>query len=283
MQQKISALLPLSIMVLALSAVGCASQEKKPVNVQHVAATKPVAATPKAQVAPAPAHIIEQHALDRLKQMSDGLIAAKAFTYKSNGIVEMLADTGQFLTFITEADVALQRPNKLRVNVSGDVPPFQLYFDGAKASVFDPQKNIHAAATQPIATIDELLEFAATKAKVNFPSSDFMYSDPYAIMTKGLTDAIIIGDVMVNGVLCEHFAYMDPAINWEIWIAKDKKALPMRLAMTYKQAPNSPRFFVEYKDWNLNPTLKASTFVFKAPANAQQLELETYQAERKAK
>lgn len=229
MQQKISALLPLSIMVLALSAVGCASEEKKPVNAQSVAATKPVAAKPETQAAPAPAPIIEQYALDRLQQMSDRLAAAKSFTYQSNSIVEMQADTGQFLTFITETDVALQRPNKLRVNVSGDTPAVQLYFDGAKAAVFDPQKNIHAAAAQPLATIDELLEFVATKAKVNFPSSDFMYSDPYTIMTKGLTDAIVVGDAMVNGILCEHFASMDPAINWAIWIAKDKKALPMRV------------------------------------------------------
>jgi len=40
-------------------------------------------------------------------------------------------------------EVALQRPNKFRANVFGDVPGFQLYFDGAKFSAFDQhRKNV---------------------------------------------------------------------------------------------------------------------------------------------
>jgi hypothetical protein len=76
---------------------------------------------------------------------------------------------------------------------------------------------------------------------------------------------------------------MEPAINWEIWIEKGKNALPLRLAMTYKQAQNFPRFMVEYKDWNLNPKLKASTFVFKSPADSKQIEFATHQMNQKAK
>jgi hypothetical protein len=178
--------------------------------------------------------------------------------------------TGQFLTFFVDTEVALQRPNKLRVNVFGDVPGFQFYFDGTKVSAFDPQKNVHSVS-EPIATIDEMLEFVTTKAHINFPSADFMYSDPYAVMTKNLTHAIVVGPSMVNGVPCEHFAYMEPSLNWEIWIENGKRALPLRLAMTYKQVPNFPRFMMEYKDWNLNPKLKADIFVFKAPANSKQI------------
>jgi len=190
--------------------------------------------------------------------------------------------TGQFLTFFTDSDVALQRPNKLRIDISGDVPSFQLYFDGAKFSAFDPHKNLHSVS-DPLATIDEMLEFVSTKAHINFPSADFMYSDPYAVMTKNLTHAIVVGPSMVNGVPCEHFAYMEPSLNWEIWIENGPRALPLRLAMTYKQVPNFPRFMVEYKDWNLNPKLKSDIFVFKAPANSKLIEFDLYPAGQKAK
>jgi hypothetical protein len=170
----------------------------------------------------------------------------------------------------------------LRVDVSGDVPGFQLYFDGAKLSAFDPQKNLHSVS-DPLATIDVMLDFVLTKAQINFPSADFMYSNPYAVMTKNLTHAIVVGPSMVNGVPCEHFAYMEPGLNWEIWIENGKRALPLRLAMTYKQVPNFPRFMVEYKDWNLNPKLNADLFVFKAPANSKVIEFDFYQVEQKAK
>ena len=277
-----AALILLPVIALALSVQGCAHQEKTPVNVQTLAATK-VEQQPVAQpenATPPPAPIIEKYALERLKQMSDKLTSAKAFTYHSNSFVERQTVTGQFLTLFADAVVALQRPNKLRVNVSGDVGNFQLYFDGAKVSAFDPQKNLYAVSG-PLATIDEMLDFVMTKAKMNFPAADFMSSDPYAVMTKNLTHAIVVRPSMVNGVPCEHFAYMEPAINWEIWIEKGKNALPLRLAMTYKQVPNFPRFLVEFSDWNLNPKLSADTFVFKIPANSKQIEFGTYRAEQK--
>ena len=262
--------------VLALSVQGCAHQEQKPVNptAQPVAKGEQQPAAQSVNPTPPPAPVIEQYALDRLKQMSEKLASAKSFTYRSNNFMEVqAAATGQFLTFFVDTEVALQRPSKLRVNVFGDVPGFQFYFDGAKVSAFDPQKNVHSVS-RPIATIDEMLEFVTTKAHINFPSADFMYSDPYAVMTKNLTHAIVVGPSMVNGVPCEHFAYMEPGLNWEIWIENGKRALPLRLAMTYKQVPNFPRFMIEYKDWNLNPKLKADLFVFKAPANSRQIEFE---------
>ncbi|MFZ2169090.1 MAG: DUF2092 domain-containing protein [Methylococcaceae bacterium] len=280
-----SALIPLPVIVLALLVEGCAHDEKTPVNVQTQAATKAVEQQPAAEperAAPPPVPIIEKYALDRLKQMSEKLASTKAFTYHANSFIELQAVTGQFLTFFVDSDVALQRPNKLRVNVSGDVSSFQLYFDGAKVSAFDPEKNFHAVS-DPLATIDQMLDFVMTKAQINFPSADFMYSDPYTVMTKNLTHAIVVGPSMVNGVPCEHFAYMEPGINWEIWIENGKRALPLRLAMTYKQIPNFPRFLVEYADWNLNPKLKADTFVFKIPANSKQIEFGSYRAEQKAK
>jgi len=278
-----SAFILLPAIVVALSLQGCAHDEKTPVNVQELAVTKQEpqpAPSPETPAPPAP--IIEQYALDRLKQMSERLTSSKAFTYKSNSFIELQVDSGQFITFFTDVDVALQRPNKLRINALGDLPNFQIYFDGAKVSAFDKQKNLHAVS-EPITTIDEMLAFVISKVHLNFPSADLMYSNPYAVMTKNLTQAVVIGPSMVNGVPCEHFAYMEPGINWEIWIENGKNALPLRLAMTYKQAPNFPRFLVEFSDWNLKPKLSPETFVFKAPADSKKIEFGPYKIEQKTK
>jgi hypothetical protein len=227
----------------------CNSTRKKSVSPAAAKPATPVAAKPA--YVPAPAPVVEQYALDRLKQMSDTLIASKSFSYRSESSIELQSKTGQFITFFTEVDVALQRPNKLRMNLSGDTHNLQLYFDGAKASAFHKDDNA------------------------------YVVSPP--LMSKNLTHAIVVGESMVNGVPYEHFAYMEPAINWEIWIEKGKNALPLRLAMTYKQAQNFPRFMVEYRDWNLNPKLKANTFVFNAPADSKQIELSSHPHEQKSK
>ncbi len=276
--KKISLLL----LATAFTLQGCATQsEKKPVTVSpSQAAAKPATPVTKPAFVPAPAPIVQQHALDRLKQMSDKLVASNSFSYLSNSSIELQSDNGQFITFFTEAEVALQRPNKLHMKVAGDSPSLHLYYDGAKASAIDVDNNIYAVST-PLSNIDEMLNYIMSKAQISFPSADLMYSDPYAVMTKNLTDATVIGDSMINSIPVEHFAYREPTIDWEIWIAKGEKAVPLRLAMTYRQVKDRPSFLVEFTDWKLNPKLKASTFDFKTPSNGKQIEFGTYHEQLK--
>jgi hypothetical protein len=241
----------------------------------------PPAAAPVSEALPPPPPIVEQAALDRLKAMSDKLAAAKAFTYKARSTVELPAKTGQFLTHFLESETALQRPDKLYAKVSGDVAGFQLYYDGASVAALDPQKNLYATLPAP-ATIDAMLPFLVEKTGIDFPSADFMYSNPYAEMTKDLTHAIVVGPAKVNGVPTEHFAFMGPAANWEIWIDTGESALPRRVAVTYKTVENFPRFQVEYLEWNLKPKLSPGQFVFKKPAGAKPIEFGA-QTERPAR
>lgn len=269
------------LMLTAFTLQGCATQsEKKEVTLSNQAATKPATPAAKPTYVPAPAPVVEQYALDRLKQMSDKLVASKAFSYRSKSAIDLQSETGQFVTFFTKAEVVLQRPNKLYANISGDLPHIQIYFDGNKASAIDVDTNTYAVST-PLANIDKMLNYLMTKARISFPSADILYSDPYTEMTKNLTDATVVGDSMVNGVPSEHFTYREPAIDWEIWIAKGKNALPMRLAMSYRQVKNHPRFLVEFTDWKLNPKLKAHMFDFKAPVNGKQIEFGTFREQKK--
>ena len=289
MHKKLIDMMPkhivLSAIVLALSVPGCAIESNTLVNpptqplekVEQQPATQPANS---ATATPAPAPIIEQYALDRLKQMSETLAAAKSFTYSSNNFMEVQSPvTGQFITLFVNTNVALQRPNKFRADVFGDVPSFQLYFDGSNFTAFDPEKNNHSVS-EPLSTIDDMLAYVASKSHINFPSADFLYSNPYSVMGKNLTHAIVIGPTMVNGLPCEHFAYMEPGINLEIWISSGKKALPLRMAMTYKQATNFPRYMIEYKDWKLNPNLKLNIFLFKAANNAKRIEFDIAQSHK---
>ena len=256
----------MAAVALALGAQGCAHKGPPPANMAPQEAGKPVAAVPAA-----PPPVIEQQALDRLKAMSENLAAAKAFTYHARSTVEQPAKTGQFLTRFIESDVALQRPDKLRVLVTGDLPNFQFFYDGSNATAFDAAKNLYATAKAP-ATIDAMLPFVMDLAGIDFPAADFLVSDPYAEMTKDLTHAIVVGPAKVNGVATDHLAFMGASSNWEIWIDSGPAALPRRVAVTYKTVENFPRFQVEFLDWNLNPKLDASQFVFKKPAGAKPIE-----------
>lgn len=219
----------------------------------------------------APVPMKEQRALDRLKRMSETLRAARAFTVRSRSTVEVPAKTGQHVTLFGTSDVALQRPNKLRVKVTGEVPNFDFYYDGTNMVAFAPQNNVLSKERAP-GTIDELLNIVEDKSGIHFATADVMFSDPYDVLTKDLTSAFVVGAATVDGSPCEHLAFKSRGVHWEIWVETGEKALPRYLAVTYAAAENLPRFLVEFSNWNLQPTLTADSFVFTPPPNAKQIE-----------
>jgi len=224
---------------------------------------------PKA--APAPAPVMEQRALDLLRRMSDRLAAAKAFTFRARSSIEVPATTGQLLDFFTTSDVAVGRPNRLHVSVTGDHPAFQFYYDGKTVTASDPGAHLYAVAEAP-GTLDDMLEFVMNKGGLYFPFVDVLMGDPYAAMTKGITSAFVAGRTDIGGVMTEHLAFAGPGIEWQAWIEVEK-ALPRLLAVTYTDLDREPHFQVAFSDWNLAAKPSPASFAFKAPAEAKRIEL----------
>jgi hypothetical protein len=106
---------------------------------------------------------------------------------------------------------------------------------------------------------------------IRFATAPFLFSNPYRVLSRKLTSALLVGPSMVHGTLCEHLAFRAPGINWEIWVESNPRALPRRLAVTFTDRPNFPRTLVEFSRWNLQPWLNAGDFVFRAPREAKEI------------
>jgi len=214
---------------------------------------------------------IDPAALAPLKQMSATLAAAKAFTFSAKTILEVPAKTGQFVTYFSTANVALKRPNKLRALLGGDAPHFNVYYDGASVTSFAPGAGVYSTKAAPD-TIDAMLAGLHAETGIRFATMPLLFSNPYAVLTRGLKSAVVVGPSKVDGDVCEHLAFRSPGVNWEIWLEPDTRALPRRLAVTFTDKPGYPRTIVEFVRWNLNPWfLGDSTFVFKKPAGAKEI------------
>jgi len=212
---------------------------------------------------------IDPNALGLLKRMSDTLAGARAFTFQSDAILQVPAVTGQFITVFSEGHVALQRPDKLAGHLGGEAPRFDFYYDGKTVSAFAPMTNVYSQTPAP-PTIDAMLAGLERETGIRFPTAPLLFSDPYAILTRGLETGIVLGPTLVKGTLCTHLAFRSPGVNWEIWIAH-RDALPYRLAVTFADRPGFPRTIIEFSHWNLHPWLWPSQFVFRKPAGAQEI------------
>jgi hypothetical protein len=198
-------------LMLAVPALGYGQGAQAPAGMTPAPGTQ--AGSSDTPVAPG----VEPQALELLKQMSQTLSAAKAFTYRARHTVEVPAKTGQFVTLFGASEVALVRPNKLAVQVTGEVPNFEFRYDGATVAAVAPHNHLYSVASAPD-TIDAMLPFLEEKTEIHFASADIMFSDPYAALTKDLIGAFVVGPATVNGVACEHLAFRAPGVHWEAWI-----------------------------------------------------------------
>jgi len=207
---------------------------------------------------------LEPKALELLKASSDRLAAAHTMSFTAVEIFEHPSRHGHPLAYSTKSDVTLQRPDKLRVLMSGDGPPSEFYYDGKIIMAYAPAENLVAVANAP-RTIDATLEEAYHSAGIYFPFTDLLVADPYKDMAEGLKLAYYIGQShVVGGTTTDMVAYIDNGVFVQMWIGTEDK-LPRLLHAVFLDDPEHLRHELQLSNWQLEVAVPPESF---ASANA---------------
>ena len=101
-------------------------------------------------------------------------------------------------------------------------------------------------------TLGELVDALQAKYGVELPLSDlFVWGTPAAPLDK-IESAMNAGQDFVGDDLCDHYAFRQGKIDWQIWIAAGGKPLPRKLVITNRADEARPQS-VSLIDWNLKP------------------------------
>ncbi len=224
--------------------------------------------SPAPVVSPAPA--VKPQPMDVLKQMAAYLRSLDRFTVRVEKTTELILPTDQRLHSDQTADIAIQKPNRLRVNYLNLSGGRELFYDGQTFSLYTPGANVYAsAAAAP--TIDETLDLLASQYRITLPVADLLVANPDSRLAQKISSATYVGRILVRGVPCHHLAFRTPEVDWEIWVEDGPKPLPRRLALTDKSVKGSPQMMAALSDWNLTPSFSADDFTFRPPQTAQKI------------
>ena len=91
-------------------------------------------------------------------------------------------------------------------------------------------------------------------------------------MTEGLTSASVVGPASVVGVACDHLAFQNEEVDWQIWIEQGKVPLVRKYVITSKKMPQSPQFMVVISKWDTAPKLSDATFSFVPSKNSMKID-----------
>jgi hypothetical protein len=228
-----------------------------------VGAQTPAASTQKSVPDPkhttAPGLELEPRATELLKSMSARLAAARTLSFTAVEIFEQPSRQGHPLAYATKSDVTLQRPDKLRVVISGDGPASEFYYDGHSMMAYLPAEKLLAVADAP-PTIDATLQAAYKSADIYFPFTDLIVADPYKDMSAGLMLAYYVGQShVIGGTTTDIVAYADRDVFLQVWIGTEDK-LPRLVHATFLADPERMRHHLEFSNWQLDSPVSADAF-----------------------
>ena len=244
---------PILTMVLLLIAGVCSAQ-------QH----------PKNAPKPAAAPAVLPEALSALKKMGGFLRTLKAFTVRADTSTdEVLADTGQKIQFGSVVDYRVRPPDRLRADISSDRKNRQFFYDGKTLTFYGQRVQYYASVPMP-PTIREALIIAAQKYGLELPLADLFFWGTDKADLKDITAATYVGPSWIGGALCDHYAFRQKAVDWQLWIERGDTPLPRKLVITTTEEKNQPQY-VAVLTWNLTPELDDALFTFVPPADAHKI------------
>ncbi|HZD32071.1 MAG TPA: DUF2092 domain-containing protein [Candidatus Angelobacter sp.] len=214
---------------------------------------------------------VDPKAVDQLKKCTSYLGSAKTLALRASYTDEVVLLNGEKIGTESWAQISLQRPNHFRTVRHGVKEDLDFYFDGKAMSIYEKGPNFYATVPAP-SSFDGMMDVLNFQYDVGIPGSDLFYSDAYAGMMDGVTDASYIGLEEVNGVPAHHLAFRKSDVDWQLWVRDGDMPVPVKYVITTKWVTAAPSYTVFMTDWNMSPKFESSTFDFVPPAGARQIE-----------
>ena len=230
-------------------------------------AAKAAAATATTQ-APA-ANELDPKAIEALKTMGAYLRTLKSFALHSDTTKDEVLDSGQKIQFTNTIDIQSKLPDRLRIDVNSDRMQRKVYYDGKTVTQYAPRLNYYASFAAP-GTVRETLVAAADKFDLHLPLADLFFWGTDQSGIEDIKSAIEVGASRVGGVECDHYAFRQEGVDWQIWIERGKTPLPRKLVITTQDEPAHPQYMAVLR-WDLKASIADKTFAFVPPKGAQKI------------
>ncbi len=214
---------------------------------------------------------IEADADRIMRAMGAYLQSAEEFSFHADVSYDGTLSTGEKVKYGSVVDISVRRPNRLLVTSDGDESSRKVFYDGKTITLFDVHKNLYAITKVP-GKLDDAIDLVFEKFGLVVPVADFVYADPYAVLTENADYGSVIGEHGCGDKRCYHLLFTQEWIDWQIWIETGPRPLPRRLVITYKEEQDSPQYEAWLSRWDFQPRVSEQAFTFHPPNGAHEIE-----------
>ncbi|REE18344.1 hypothetical protein B0G71_1349 [Paraburkholderia sp. BL27I4N3] len=229
------------------------------------------AQTAPASAASSPTAPVDPAAIQALQKMGEHLQSLKRFSVSIDLTGERVLEDGQKLQHTATAELLVDRPNRIRAVMSSARSEREIVFDGKTVTLYSPAQKYYSSVAFD-GNISALIDRLRDRYGVEFPLADlFVWGTPDA-PTDQFESAMFAGQDFIGSDVCDHYAFRQKDVDWQIWITTGAKPLPRKLVITRRDDDARPQS-VSIVDWTTSPTFKDSVFTFRAPEGSKKVEL----------
>ena len=252
-------MLALSLLAMSLSVPGAHAQTAPPAPAKSPAPAKPAA------------NAVDPGSIQALKDMGAHLQTLKRFRVSTELTGERVLADGQKLQHTARADVDVVRPTMLRASMRSARSERQLIYDGKAVTLYAPAQK-HYSTVELAGTIGELIDKLEKRYGVEFPLADLFLWGTAAAPVEKIESAMNAGQDFIGKDLCDHYAFRQGQIDWQIWITTGDKPLPRKIVVANRADEARPQS-VSLISWNLQPAFTDTAFKFVPPKGASKIDI----------
>lgn len=210
-----------------------------------------------------------QAVLDRMTGYLRGL---QTFSIDAQSSRDEVVALGYKLQHNEHSTLVVQRPNKLRADIVGDIRNRTIVYNDAELTMYSPDDAAYVQTSAP-ATLDDLIG-TLLDAGVKMPAIDVLYQGMVGSLTQDVRGGIWVGETTIDGIATDHLAFRQPNVDWQLWVEKGARPLPRKILITTRYEVGDPQYQTVL-NWSLKPRITNSTFAFAAPKGATEIPLAT--------
>jgi hypothetical protein len=197
------------------------------------------------------------------------LRSRNAFAMKADVTKEEVLGSGEKLQFAGTLDISARRPDRFRIALASDAQDRQIYYDGKSVTVYAPKLGVYGTFVAP-ATIAQTIRTARDRYDIETPLADLFTWGTDNSAAAQLTSGFLVRLEHIDGRACNHYAFRQPNVDWQIWIATDQSALPCKLIITNTEDDSRPQY-TAVMHWDFPPAIADSVFTFAPPQSANKI------------
>jgi hypothetical protein len=241
-------------------------------------------AAPGAQAQPAgaapAANAVDPASIQALKDMGAYLQTLQRFRVVNELTGERVIADGQKLQHTAWAAMDVQRPNKVHIVMRSPRTERAIIYDGKTVTLYTPAQKYYSTVAFN-GNLGALIDRLEERYGVQLPLQDlFRFGTPAAPLDT-IESAMNAGQDFVGRDVCDHYAFRQGTLDWQLWIKTGSTPLPRKLVITNRADEAHPQS-ISLIDWQVQPAFKDAIFTFTPPKGATKIELVPVKAKERS-